>query len=297
VAASVGITGTVHRPDELAADAGIFAGVLPEDKFHIVQALQQRGHIVGMCGDGANDAPALRQSQMGIAVASATDVAKSAAGIVLTEPGLGGIVAAVNEGRRTFQRILTYCLRSITRKLDQMLFLTFGLVLTGHAILTPTLMVVMMLTGDFLAMAATTDNVRPSPRPNVWRIDNLTAAGMVIACCDLAFCCSVLTFGKLRLGLDLDHLRTLSVVVLVFSGQAVMYVVRERDRPWSSRPSGWLMASSVADMSIIGTLAVLGVLMFSLPIGVVFGVLGCTICFAIVLDFVKQGIFARLRIV
>ena len=84
---------------------------------------------------------------------TATDVAKSAAGIVLTEPGLGGIVAAVREGRVTFQRILTYCLQSVTRKLDQMLFLTVGLVMTGHAILTPLLMVILMTTGDFLAMS------------------------------------------------------------------------------------------------------------------------------------------------
>lgn len=103
-----------------------------------------------MCGDGANDAPALRQAQMGIAVSTATDVAKSAAGIVLTEPGLRGILAAVREGRVTFQRILTYMLRSVTRKVDQMLSLTVGLIMTGHAILTPMLMVVLVTTGDFL---------------------------------------------------------------------------------------------------------------------------------------------------
>ncbi|MFM0080660.1 hypothetical protein P0D72_17540 [Paraburkholderia sediminicola] len=98
---------------------------------------------------------------MGVAVSTATDVAKSAAGIVLTEPGLGGVVTAVCEGRITFQRILTYMLRSVTRKIDQMLFLTVGLIMTGHAILTPMLMVVLMTTGDFLAMSSTTDNVRP----------------------------------------------------------------------------------------------------------------------------------------
>ena len=114
-----------------------------------------------MCGDGANDAPALRQAQMGIAVSTATDVAKSAAGIVLTEPGLGGIVASLKEGRMTFQRILTYALNSVTKKTVQVLFLAVGLVMTGHAILTPMLMVIMMITGDFLGMSLTTDNVTP----------------------------------------------------------------------------------------------------------------------------------------
>ena len=101
-----------------------------------------------MCGDGANDAPALRQAHMGIAVSTATDVAKSAAGIVLTEPGLAGIVAAIKEGRTTYQRFLTYTLRSIIHKVVQVLFVAGGLVMTGEAILTPTLMVLMMLTGE-----------------------------------------------------------------------------------------------------------------------------------------------------
>jgi H+-transporting ATPase len=130
VADAVGLTGAVCPPgginDRLGPeDFAVFAGVLPEDKFRLVKAFQNSGHTVGMCGDGANDAPALRQAQIGIAVSSATDVAKSAAGIVLTKPGLAGIVASVREGRITFQRILTYALRSIVHKSRQVLFLGF----------------------------------------------------------------------------------------------------------------------------------------------------------------------------
>ena len=183
VAKAVGLDGAVCppgpipeavRPEQFA----VFAGVLPEDKYKLVKAFQKGGHTVGMCGDGANDAPALRQAQMGIAVSTATDVAKSAAGMVLTEPGLAGIVAAVREGRITFQRILSYTLNSITKKIVQVLFLAIGLLMTGHAILTPLLMVLIMITGDFLGMSLTTDNVRPSPAPNAWRIGNLTIAGV-----------------------------------------------------------------------------------------------------------------------
>jgi H+-transporting ATPase len=168
VARAIGLDGAVGpsgpipkevRPEDFA----VFAGVLPEGKYDLVKALQKNLHTVGMCGDGANDAPALRQAQMGIAVSTATDVAKSAAGIVLTTPGLEGIVASVKEGRVTFQRILTYTLNSITKKTVQVLFLGVGLVMTGHAILTPMLMVIIMLTGDLLGMSLTTDNVRPSP--------------------------------------------------------------------------------------------------------------------------------------
>ena len=167
VAKAVGLDGPVCPPGPIP-DAvqpeqfAVFAGVLPEDKYKLVKAFQNGGHTIGMCGDGANDAPALRQAQMGIAVSTATDVAKSAAGIVLTEPGLAGIVAAVKEGRVIFQRIQTYTLNSIIKKIVTVLFLIVGLIMTGHAILTPLLMVIVMITGDFLAMSLTTDNVRPS---------------------------------------------------------------------------------------------------------------------------------------
>jgi len=300
VARSVGLDGAVcppgpipdhARPEEFA----VFAGILPEDKYDIVKEFQRTGHTVGMCGDGANDAPALRQAHIGIAVSTATDVAKSAAGMVLTEPGLGGIVAAVKEGRVTFQRILTYCLRSMTRKISQLLFLTVGLMMTGHAILTPLLMIILMAGGDFLAMSTTTDNVRPSSKPNAWRIDNLTLAGAILAACNLAFCCATLAIGQYRLGLDIDALRTLAVITLVFSGQSVLYVVRERRHLWSSRPSLWLMASSVVDVGIIATLAVGGILMTALPVSIVAATMAAAVVFAFAIDIVKGAIFARLR--
>ena len=202
------------RPDDFA----VFAGVLAEDKFRLVKAFQREGHTVGMCGDGANDAPALRQAQIGIAVSTATDVAKSAAGIVLRKPGRGGIVAALREGRATFQRILTYTLRSIVHKVRQVLFPAIGLVMTGHPILTPMLMVLSMITGDFLAMSATTDHVEPTPLPDAWRIGNLTTAGVVMGLCDLALCAGVLAVGRYRLGLSVAALQTLTLVTLVFSG-------------------------------------------------------------------------------
>ncbi len=302
VAGMVGISGKVWAtsplPENLQTESySLFAGVLPEDKYRLVKALQKDGHLVGMCGDGANDAPALRQAQMGIAVFTATDVAKSAAGIVLTEPGLGGIVTSIKEGRRTFQRILTYTLRSIVHKIMQLLFLSVGLVVTGHAILTPTLMVLMMVTGDFLAMSSSTDNVRPSPKPDTWRIRNLTIAGIVLGLVDLIFCVSCLAVGKFVLGLDTETLRTLTVITLVFSGQALFYVSRERRHLWSSAPGRWLVISSVADLTIISVLAISGVLMTSIPIAIIAGVFLAAIAFAFVLDAAKAVLFRHLAIV
>ena len=302
VADAVGLRGAVCLPGQIPDRVGpddfsVFAGVLPEDKFRLVKAFQNANHTVGMCGDGANDAPALRQAQIGIAVSTATDVAKSAAGIVLTEPGLAGIVASIREGRITFQRILTYALRSIVHKSRQVLFLGFGLILTKHAILTPMLMVISMITGDFLAMSATTDNVRPSSRPNAWRIDTLTIVGIALGLFDLSFCVGLLTFGSLVMHFDIDTLRTMTFIILAFNGQAVFYVVRERRRLWSSRPSLLVVVSSILDVSIVSTLALGGFLMAPLAPSIVAGILAAAIVLAFIMDQVKVWLFARFKMV
>jgi H+-transporting ATPase len=302
VAHDVGLDGKVCPPGPIPADVrpeefAVFAGILPEGKYNLVKAFQKSGHTVGMCGDGANDAPALRQAQMGIAVSTATDVAKSAAGIVLTKPGLVGIVAAVKEGRVTFQRILTYTLNSVIKKIVQVLFLAVGLVMTGHAILTPMLMVILMITGDFLAMSLTTDNVRPSSMPNAWRIGKLTIAGVVMGSCLLLFCITVLAFGKFRMGLGIDALRTMALVALVFGSEATLYSIRERGRVWSSRPSLLVVVSSVCDILIISTLVTRGIAMSPLSIFVVGGILAGAAVFAFIVDFAKVPVFKRLGIV
>jgi H+-transporting ATPase len=191
---------TPAADDIKAEDFAIFAGVLPEDKYRLVKALQGSGHIVGMCGDGANDAPALRQAQMGIAVSTATDVAKSAAGIVLTDPGLGGIVASVKEGRATFQRVFTYTLRSVVHKVVQVVFLAAGLIITGQAILTPMLMVLhdghRRLPGHVVLdrqCSALADAQHLEDRP---ADDGRHRLGAF----DLLFCVGCLTVGKFVLG-------------------------------------------------------------------------------------------------
>jgi H+-transporting ATPase len=301
VAQAVGLQGAICPPGPIPASVhpaqfAVFAGVLPEDKYKLVKAFQNGGHTVGMCGDGANDAPALRQAQIGIAVSTATDVAKSAAGMVLTQPGLAGIVAAVKEGRITFQRILSYTLNSISKKMVQVLFLAVGLILTGHAILTPLLMVVIMITGDFLGMSLTTDNVRPAPMPNAWQIGNLTIAGVAMGLCELAFCTAVLALGIYRMGLDTQGLRTLAFVAIVFGNQATTYCNRGRPRLWSTRPSMWLILSSIADILIASTLAVRGIAMAPLAVPMVVGILAAAIAFAFLVDLLKVPVFHRLRI-
>jgi H+-transporting ATPase len=301
VAHAVGLKGAVFPPGTIPATVrpdtfAVFAGVLPEDKFKLVKAFQIGGHTVGMCGDGANDAPALRQAQIGIAVSTATDVAKSAAGVVLTKPGLEGIVAAVKEGRVTFQRIQTYTLNSIIKKIVTVLLLVVGLVLTGRAVLTPMLMVIVMIAGDVLAMSLTTDRVRPSTTPNAWRISQLTAAGVILGVCFLAFCSAVLAVGKFSLNLGIDALRTLVFTALVFGSQATIYAIRQRRHLWGSRPSLWLGLSSAADAGIAATLAITGLAMAPLPATLVSAVFVAAVAFGVILDLVKIPVFASLRI-
>jgi H+-transporting ATPase len=297
VAHAVGLDGTVCPPGTIPDDVrpemfAIFAGVLPEDKYKLVKAFQKDGHTVGMCGDGANDAPALRQAQIGIAVSTATDVAKSAAGVVLIDPGLKGIVASVKEGRKTFQTILNYTLRSVTSKIVQVLFLSAGLLMTGHAILTPLLIIIIMLAGDGLGMSSTTDNVRPSRQPGLWHIRNLTIAGIFMGLCELAFCIAVLAIGIYRMKLGIASLQTLAFFLVVCVNQASTYSIRARGWLWSPpHPRRWLVLASAVDLSIAVTLASRGWLMVPLRLSVLFGVLGGAIVFTFILDLARIPVF------
>ncbi len=302
VAKAIGLEGQACPPGAIPGslspeDFAVYAGVFPEDKFRLVKAFQRKGHTVGMCGDGANDAPALRQAQMGIAVSTATDVAKSAASMVLTEPGLEGIVTAIREGRSTFQRILTYTLNALVKKFELVLFLGAGLIMTGHAIMTPMLMALLLITGDFITMSLTTDRATPSSTPDAWQIRSITFAAGILGLAGLTFASGVIAAGKYVLGFGIGELRTLAFVVLVFAGQATVYAVRERKHMWHSRPGGWLLLSSLLDLGIAVTLAISGTLMESLPAWTVAAVFAGAIAFSVVLDAVKYVTFKRLKIV
>ncbi|WP_036517819.1 HAD-IC family P-type ATPase [Nevskia soli] len=301
VGRAIGLEGRVcpreQIPDRVTPDEfAIFAGVFPEDKFRLVRAFQRGGHAVGMCGDGANDAPALRQAQMGIAVSTATDVAKAAAGIVLTTPGLGGIVTAIREGRTVFQRILTYTLTILVNKCVTLIVLGGGLILTGHAVLTPMLQALMMFAGDFVSMARTADRATPSLHPNSWRLPSLIRAAIPLAVCKLVFCFSVLAMGAFRLGLGVGQMQTLTVAMLVYAGQGMNYLLRERGHLWDSRPSALMMLFSLGDIMLISTFAACGVLMAALPVRLLLGLFAATVAFLLLTDQIKVVLFRRRRI-
>ena len=182
------------------------------------------------------------------------------------------------------------------KKIVTVLFLIVGLFMTGQAILTPLLMVIVMIAGDFLAMSLTTDNVRPSPMPNAWRIGSLTTAGVTMGVCQLAFCTGVLAAGHFGLKLGTDALRTLAFAALVFSSQATIYAIRGRRHLWGPRPGLWVAVSSVADVMIASIFAVAGIFMTPLPTSVVAGVFAAAAVFAAALAVVRVLVFARFRI-
>jgi H+-transporting ATPase len=301
VARAIGLDGPVCPPGKIPEQVGphdyaVYAGVLPEDKFRLVKAFQRQGHAVGMCGDGANDAPALRQAQMGIAVASATDVAKSAAGLVLTAPGLRGILACIDEGRTAFQRVLTFTLSMLVNKAVTLIVMGGGLVMTGHAVMTPLLQAIWMLTGDLPMMARAADRARPSPYPNAWRIRELVMAALPLGAVKLAYVMGVLALCWYRLGLDAASMRTLTFLTLVLAGQATGLVLRARGPAWRSRPAAVLLAAQAAAAALASALAWAGWFMTPLPGWLVLSLYGGSVGYGLVLDAVKVAMFRRLSI-
>jgi H+-transporting ATPase len=300
VASQVGIDGRACLAQDLHGDndptlgCGVFAGVFPEDKFHLVRTLQQAGHVVGMTGDGVNDAPALKQAEVGIAVASATDVAKASASLVLTNPGLTDILAAVETSRRIYQRMLTYTLNKIIKTVEIALFLSIGVILTREFIITPLLIVLLLFTNDFVTMSIATDRVSFSQTPDRWRIRTLMLAGMTLGSLILMLSFALFFYGREVLGLALPQLQTLVFATLVFTGQGMVYLVRERRHLWNSAPSRWMIFSSIADISAVCFLSIRGILMAPLSAPVVGSVMLACVGYLLALDFLKVPILRRL---
>ena len=303
VAEQVGIPGDVCPPEKLhgdlggdALECGVFAGVFPADKIKLVRAFQRRGAVVGMSGDGVNDAPALRQAEAGVAVANATDVAKAAAAMVLTTPGLGGVIPAIETSRRVFQRIITYTLAMLVKKVEMMALLVIGFLLTQHTPLRPLQMVLILFLNDFLTMSISTDRMTFSLRPNRWNTRGILLASTVLAACKLVFSLGVFLYGHYVLRLDARPLQTLTFAALILSSQAGVYLLRERGHCWNTRPSNYLLGSSVAGLGVTALLVLVGILMPPISPSVLLGVVGVGVVYFVGLDWVKVELFARLQL-
>jgi H+-transporting ATPase len=288
----VGSAANLHDGAAEAAERyDAFAGVFPEDKFRLVQALQRKGHVVGMTGDGVNDAPALKQAEAGIAVSAATDVAKAAASMVLTESGLSGVVRAVETGRRIYQRMLTYTLNKIIKTLEIAIFLSLGVMLTRTFVVTPLLIVLLLFTNDFVTMSIATDRVSFSPHPDRWDVRPLMLTAGALSGLVLILSFTVFFVGRDVLHLPLQQLQTLVFLMLVFTGQGNVYLVRERNRLWASRPSRWLIIASLADVIVVSLAATRGILMVAIPWTLALGLFAIVVIFLVAIDGLKVRVF------
>lgn len=301
VAEQVGIPGGVCPPGLFhgevggrALDYGIFAGVFPVDKIKLVRAFQALGAVVGMSGDGVNDAPALRQAEAGVAVANATDVAKAAAAMVLTTPGLGGVVPAIETSRRVFQRIMTYTLAMLIKKIEMMALLVIGFLMTRHTPLRPLLMVLILFLNDFLTMSISTDRMSFSLRPNRWNTRGILLASLALAACKLVFSLGVFLYGHYVLQLAPRPLQTLTFATLILSSQAGVYLLRERGHFWRTRPANFMLGSTVAGLGVTTILVLGGLLMPPIPPSVLLGVASLGAVYFVGLDWVKVELFERL---
>jgi H+-transporting ATPase len=298
VAAQVGIQGPSCTAESLhgqvtaeTIQCGVFAGVFPEDKFHLVQALQGGNHIVGMTGDGVNDAPALKQAEVGIAVANATDVAKAAASLVLTTPGLTNILTAVETSRRIYQRMLTYTLNKIIKTLQVAVFLSLGLILAKIFVITPRLIVLLLFANDFVTMSIAADNVSFARKPDRWHIRTLMLVAAILAVPTLILSFAFLYAARNPLNLPLDQLQTLMFVMLVFTGQGTVYLVRERHHLWHSLPSRWMLTATAADVVVVSLLATQGILMAAIPFNLVALAFVAVLIYLPLADLLKIGVF------
>ncbi|MDE2465548.1 MAG: plasma-membrane proton-efflux P-type ATPase [Alphaproteobacteria bacterium] len=303
IARRVGIEGAIAPAgslDKISAehvlDYGVYARVFPEHKIRLIRLLQRSGHVVGMTGDGVNDAPALKQADVGIAVASATDVARAAAGVALTAPGLVDTLTAVRISRRIYQRMLTYTINKIMKTLEIAVFLTVGVIITHAFIITPLLIVLLLFTNDFVTMSIATDNVSYSRRPDRWNIRMLMLTGSILAAFVLILSFTVFFVGKDLFGLHLEELQTLVFVMLVATGQGNVYLVRERGPFWRSRPSRWLIISSIADLVVVSAMAATGILMTAVKLKLILMVLAAVTIYLLVLDRIKIQLFRRLDV-
>ena len=236
------------------AGADGFAEVYPEDKYIVVQHLQAAGHVTGMTGDGVNDAPALRQAEVGIAVSTATDVAKGAASVVLTEPGLTNIVALVEQGRTIYQRILTWIINKISRTILKAAFVAISFVVTGKFVVSAFAMLLLVFMTDFAKISLATDHVRPSRKPETWNIGGFVAVSVVLGVAMVAETLLFLWFGWSFFGLATNDnaLYTFSFLMLLYFAVFSIVSARERRWFWSTLPSKTFLSALAAD-ALTGT--------------------------------------------
>ena len=264
-----------------------FAQVFPEHKFHIVDVLQKRGHIVGMTGDGVNDAPALKKADCGIAVSGATDAARAAAAIVLMTPGLSVIIDAIKESRRIFQRMNSYAIYRIAETLRVLLFMTLAILVFNFYPLTAVMIVMLALLNDGAILSIAYDNVHYKDQPEAWNMPVVLGISTVLGVIGVVAAFGLFFLGERVFHLDRAHIQTLMYLKLSVAGHLTIFLTRTRGPFWSIRPARILWIAVLGTQTVATLIAVYGLFMTPLGWGWAAFVWGYALVWFVVNDRVK----------
>lgn len=272
-----------------------FAQVFPEHKYAIVKILQENGHIVGMTGDGVNDAPALKQADVGIAVSGATEAARAAAALILTAPGLSVIIEGIAEARRIFERMTSYVLYRIAMTIAIMVFVVLASIYYHFFPLTAIMLIALALLDDVPIMTIAFDNASVPPLPVKWELDRVLVISSVLGLLGV-----IQSFGLLYLGdtvhhLDHPHLQTMMFLQLVAGGHLMLFVTRTRRVFWKPPyPNPKLFFAIIATQIAAVLMCSQGWLVPSLPWGIIGYVWAYNLAWMVVQDVVKLGLYGIL---
>lgn len=275
----------------IVEEADGFAQVFPEHKYRIVELLQDRKHIVGMTGDGVNDAPALKKADVGIAVAGATDAAKSAADIVLTLPGLSVIIDALKESRKIFQRMNSYAIYRIAETIRVLFFITLTILVFNFYPVTAIMIVLLALFNDAPIMAIAYDNVQYSPTPERWNMRVLLSMATFLGLVGVVSSFGIFYIGQEVLHLPKEVVQTFIFLKLAVAGHLTIFVTRTRGPFWSIKPSPVMFWSAVSTKILATLVAVYGWFITPISWKLALMVWGYAIIAFLITDFLKIQIY------
>ncbi len=264
-----------------------FAQVFPEHKFHIVDVLQKHGHIVGMTGDGVNDAPALKKADCGIAVSDATDAARAAAAIVLLTPGLSVIIDAIKESRKIFQRMNSYAIYRIAETLRVLLFMTLSILVFNFYPVTAVMIVMLALLNDGAILSIAYDNVKYKNQPEAWNMRMVLGISTVLGVIGVVSAFLLFYLGERVFHLDREHIQTLMYLKLSVAGHLTIFLTRTRGPFWTIRPAKILWIAVLGTQIVATLIAVYGLFMTPLGWGWAFFVWGYALAWFLLNDRLK----------
>jgi H+-transporting ATPase len=264
-----------------------FAQVFPEHKFRIVEALQRKGRIVGMTGDGVNDAPALKKADCGIAVSGATDAARAAAAMVLLSPGLSVIIDAIKESRKIFQRMISYAIYRIAETVRVLLFMTLSILVFNFYPVTAVMIVLLALLNDGAILSIAYDRVRYSRDPEIWNMRIVIGIATVLGAIGVVASFGLFFLGERVFHLSRDVIQSLMYLKLSVAGHLTIFITRTRGPFWSMRPARILLGAVIGTQCVATFIAVYGILMTPIGWGWALVVWGYALAWFVVNDRIK----------